>query len=264
MIKIFGDLILKRGCVLPCLLSLLWLASATVAAAHLSLAPAQEDAYSRGREILRKAVEAAGGVETFRNIKNFTIVTQNKIKGRQTTMLLKVTETILAPDKTRQVMELEQGTRVQVLNGRDSWKQINRDVSPLSSLEKKEMQRGLFRDAIILFSRFDSTDLEIKHFADETLGGVKYYVLQVKNQTGDFFKLYIDALTNLIYKKTYQGAAEAGLATLEEVYSDYKKVEGIQIPYHTIVRANGRQFIEAVVLEVRINSDLGGEFFYRK
>lgn len=260
--KIFGNLIPRRGCVTPCLLSLLLLVSSSTVA--LSLAPAQEDAYSRGREILRKAVAAAGGVATFQNIKNFTIVTQNEIKGRQTTTLLKVTETIQVPDKTRQVMELEQGTRVQVLNGRDSWKQINQNVSPLSSLEKKEMQRGLYRDAIILFSRFDSTDLEIKHFADETLGGVKYYVLEVKNQTGDFFKLYIDAQTNLIYKKTYQGAAEAGLATLEEIYSDYKEVEGVQIPHHTIVRANGRQFIEAVVLEVKFNSDLGGEFFYRK
>lgn len=242
----------------------LWLMTAVVANPVSAQFSAQEDACKRGREILEQAVEAAGGIKTFHNIKNFTIVTQNELKGRQVTTQLKVTETIQVPDKTKQVMELEQGTRVQVLNGRDSWKQINGQASPLSALEKKEMQRGLFRDIITLFSHFDTDSLVIKHFGDETLGGQHYYVLQIKNETRDFFNLYIDAKTHLIYKKTYRGAAEAGLATLEEIYSDYRQVEGVRIPHHTVVRANGRPFIEADVLEVRINGDLDREFFYRK
>lgn len=219
--------------------------------------------YVTGREILKKAVAAAGGIETFKKIDNFTIKTQNEITGAQTKTKLTVTETMQLPNKTKQIMQLPIGTRIQVLNGDNSWKKLNSTVSDLTQAEKREMQRGLFRDIINLFKRFDDDDyLEVKYFSDETLGGETHYVLQIKNSTGDFFNLYINSKTYLVQKKTYHGATEVGLATLEEIYSDYKEVDGIKIPHRTVVKANGKQFIDSIVVDAKINSKLAEGFFF--
>ncbi len=222
-----------------------------------------QDNEDKARQILRQAVEAAGGAETFQNIENFTIKTESEIKGRQTKVQLTVTETIQLPDKTKQVMQLQNGTRIQVLNGKDSWKQIGDEFSALSALEQREMERGLFRDVINLLKYYDSPGYRIEYLNRESIGGDTFHILQVKNITNDYFSIHINAETFLVHKKTYQGAAEAGLATIEEVYSNYREVEGVMIPYRTVVRANGRDFIDSIVLEVAFNKELDSEFFYR-
>ena len=97
----------------------------------------RKDPVERGRSILEKAIEASGGKKVFAGITNFTIKTKSEITGLSK-ISLTVTETILLPDKTKQILVLANGTRIQVLAGSQSWKQINSDVSALSSREKRE------------------------------------------------------------------------------------------------------------------------------
>jgi len=76
----------------------------------------------------------------------------------------------------------------------------------------------------------------------------------------------VNSKTYLIEKKSYHGGGPemAILATLEEIYSDYHEVDGLKIPFHTVVKANGKKFIESNVVEARFNLDLGEGFFVRE
>ncbi|MFQ5750379.1 MAG: hypothetical protein ACE5HI_00150 [bacterium] len=227
-------------------------------------ANAQKPALDRGREILLKAVDAAGGLERFKNIDNYSIKTNNIIIQPQTKIELTVTEIAQLPDKTKQIMKLQMGERIQVLNGNRGWKQIGANVNDLSQAEKREMKRGLFRDTINIFKMSDREALRVQYFGEERLGGNINYVLHIKSQHGDFFNLYIDAQTFLVAKKSYQGASEVGLATLEEIYSDYGEVSGIKMPFQTVVKANGKKFIESKVIEANFNIEIVKDFFLRK
>ncbi|MFQ5865384.1 MAG: hypothetical protein ACE5IW_09175 [bacterium] len=218
----------------------------------------------KGREILQKAVEAAGGLEKFAEIKSFRIKTQNVIYLTQNEMQLTVTETVMLPNQTKQVMEMPQGKRIQVLNGDNGWKQIGQNIYALTEAEKREMKRGLFRDTIRIYRMSGSEDLQIKYFGEESVGGEQLYVLQIKNKFGDFFNLYVDAESFLAVKKTYHGTSEVGLAMLEEIYSDYREVDGIKLPFHIEVRANGRKFIDSVVVDAKFNLEISEEFFLKK
>src|SRR3990172_7650705 len=217
----------------------------------------------KGLILLKKAVQAAGGEQAFKGIKNFTVKTRTTISGSQTKTQVIITETIEIPGKTKQILDFDNGSRIQVLNGNQSWKQINLTVSELSQLEKREMARGLFRDLIVLFSSYDTLNYDVRYVSDQTVSGQTLQVIQIKDAQLDFFRLFIDSATNLIVKKTYQGAAEAGYTTFEEIYSDYRDVSGIKVPYNIIVRTNGRVFIESVVSDFKINSELGEDFFYK-
>ncbi len=225
--------------------------------------PAGAQQPESAQEILARAVDAAGGRAAFQRIRNFRVRTESMIYQPQTRLKLVVTETVELPDKTRQVMELTGGERIQVLNGEKSWKSLNGEISGLSEAEKREMQRGLFRDTISLFRRQSWDDLNIAYLDREVLGDQANHVVQVAQKQGDFFRLYIDSKTYLISKKAYHGAPEVGLALLEEIYSDYREVDGIKLPFRTEVRANGRKFIESRVLNVEFNLDLPEDFFLK-
>ena len=53
-----------------------------------------------------------------------------------------------------------------------------------------------------------------------------------------------------------------GLAALEEVYSDFKVIDGVRIPHHAIVRVRGKKFIESDVVNAEFNLKLGPDFFF--
>ena len=230
------------------------------------LTKSSSEDFVKGREILKKVIEAAGGVEAFGKIDNFRIKTESKIFGQRSTIELVVSETVKFPDKTKQVFELATGRRIQVLNGETGWSKTGETVADLSNAEKREMKRGLFRDAINLFKRFDRSELSVQYLGVEVVKTDTLFILNIKNSSGEFFKLYVNSQTNLIEKKSYHGGGPemAILATLEEIYSDYREVDGLKIPFHTIVKANGKKFIESSVVEAKFNLDLGEGFFLKK
>ena len=242
-----------------CLLLLLF--HTAPAPTHGQARAQKKEDLDRGRAILQQAILSAGGQDAFNRIRSFTIKTESEIVQAESRLQLTVTETVLLPDKTRQVMELAAGTRIQVLNRESGWKRIGKKVSDLSNIEKREMQRGLFRDVINLFKSWQNADFTVSYFGTEILAGKTAYVLHIRNRSGDFFNLYVNAETYLIDKKAYQGAAEAGLATFEEIYSDYREVDGIKLPFKTVIRTNGRKFMESKVLQARLNVDVDDSFF---
>ncbi|MFQ5674948.1 MAG: hypothetical protein ACE5G1_03555 [bacterium] len=226
--------------------------------------PAAEENLTKGRAILQKTIAATGGSEKFAKINNFRIKTASKIFGQQTTLELTVTETVEFPDKTRQFFELAAGQRIQVLDGNVGWKKSGGTVTDLTEAERREMKRGLFRDTINLFKRVENDGLRTEYFGEEIVGGDTLFVVHIKDKTGEFFNVYVNARTFLIEKKSYQGGPEALLATLQEIYSDYRDVQGVKIPFHTVVTANGKKFIESRVLEVMFNVELSNDFFLKE
>ncbi len=215
------------------------------------------------RKIFDAAVEAAGGKKVFHQLKNFKIKTHSKIFQPQMTIELDVTEISELPDKTKQIMELPAGKRIQVLNGISGWKQLGGKVDDLTSAEKREIRRGLLKSTFYLFKHFEDPNLQLTFLGEETRNRQKYLSIQIKDITGDFVNLSINAASHLVERKTYQGVSDAGLATLMESYSDYRKVDGIMLPFHTEVRANGKKFIDSVVTEAQINLSLRKDFFNR-
>ncbi len=222
--------------------------------------------FVKGREILKKVIEAAGGVEAFGKIDNFRIKTESKIFGQRSTIELVVSETVQLPDKTKQVFELATGKRIQVLTGETGWSKTGETVTDLSNAEKREMKRGLFRDTINLFKRFADKALSMQYLGNEVVKKDTLFILTINNNSGEFFKLYVNSKTYFIVKKSYHGGGPemAILATLEEIYSDYREVDGLKIPFHTVVKANGKKFIESSVVEVKFNLDLGEGFFVKE
>ncbi len=227
--------------------------------------PIQEDLV-KGRDILKKAIEAAGGTEAFARIINFRIKTESKIFGQRSTIELGVSETVQFPDKTKQIFELASGQRIQVLNGETGWSKTGETVADISNAEIREMKRGLFRDTTNLFKRFDGTELSVQYFGNAVVKKDTLFILNIKNNSGDFFKLYVNSKTYLIEKKSYHGGGPemALLATLEEIYADYHEVDGLKIPFHTVVKANGKKFIESTVVEAEFNLELGEQFFVKE
>ena len=86
--------------------------------------------------------------------------------------------------------------------------------------------------------------------------------LELSGPTLDPMVLYIDPRTGSIVKQTYV-AGGMGAPLIEEIFDDYRTVDGVTIAFTATVRAHGEPVLERRVLDVALDRPLGPELFTR-
>ena len=74
--------------------------------------------------------------------------------------------------------------------------------------------------------------------------------------------LYVDPKTYLIAKQVYIALAP-GKPLVEEIFSDYKPVNGVMIAFTARVRTGGQQVYERRVSQIEINPVMNARLFTR-
>jgi hypothetical protein len=74
--------------------------------------------------------------------------------------------------------------------------------------------------------------------------------------------VYVDPKTSLITKQTYVSGG-MGSALVEEIFSDYKPVDGVQIAHTAQVKVGGRLMLERRVTAIAINAPITPALFKR-
>jgi len=62
-------------------------------------------------------------------------------------------------------------------------------------------------------------------------------------------------------KKTARGSGASGPTTVEETYTDFRAVNGIQFPFKTVGTSEGKKISEMAVESVKVNVGVKEETF---
>jgi len=82
--------------------------------------------------------------------------------------------------------------------------------------------------------------------------GREVYVIEATTADGITDKLYFDTETGLLLRRDSKEVSEKGETPVREVYSDYKEVDGIKLPF-SIRRASPAMTYTIQVTEVKQN-----------
>lgn len=75
--------------------------------------------------------------------------------------------------------------------------------------------------------------------------------------------LYFDPATHLAAGATFQQDTPQGPVETTEVWSDYREVDGVKFPCHTISYRNGQRFSETIVHEIKTNTNPSPSLFVK-
>lgn len=101
--------------------------------------------------------------------------------------------------------------------------------------------------------------LELKGM--ENLDGQEAYKVLVNKPSGDKTTLYFDKATGLKVKEiSSTDAGEQGMVTATTVFSDYREVDGVMIPFAQSVDAMGQK-IQTTFKSVKLNAELDAALF---
>jgi hypothetical protein len=189
---------------------------------------------------------------------------QGRGRGRGTPPTSAETITYLEyPNRVRVETKLPDATVVQVYDGSRAWVRDPGGVHDVPERALRDLKLGLRRDTIAaLLAAYDGA-LRVRLLPDiKDSRGAIHRALEVSGADLDPMVLYIDPKTFLISRQTYVTGGP-GNPLIEELFSDYRVVEGVQIAFTASVRRGEQTLLERKIADLRINDPLDPSLFRR-
>ena len=217
---------------------------------------------SRAAALLDQAIAGKGGLETLRAIK--TIVAKQTLTNASPNgpVTIESTNYIQYPDHFRIEMQSSGGATVQGFDGTEAWMRDPRGVHEAPESLARDARLSLRRDVVSLLLAAKSGTLSARALPDvRDPGGRVTHALEVSARDLNPIILYVEPETGLITKQTFVADAP-GRPLVEEEFSDYRPVDGLQVTFRA-VRKVGSLTVERRVSDIKINPSVDASLFKR-
>ena len=213
------------------------------------------------RLLLDRAIAAKGGLQKLRAIRSITAATSTLVMSPR--VEAEATTYLVYPDRVRIDTTLQGVTSLQVYDGDRAWVRDPSGVHEVPADATRNLKVSLQRNPISLLLAADRGTVRARllpDIKDDT--GTLRRALEVSGIDLDPVVLYVDSGTGLISKETYV-AGGTGQPLIEELFSDYRPVDGVQVAYVTTIRRGGQPILEQRVRDITINGPLDSTLFER-
>jgi hypothetical protein len=217
-----------------------------------TLAVAQD---SRAVEVLQRAQQAAGGIESLSAVHDEIVTRRIRsvgggISGQQTMK-------IILPNALRQESALPFGmVTLSLVDGHGQLRSPQGTIT-LGGPQLLQAQGELFRLRLrlLLADKYPSLTLTYLDAVDHD--GRPADVLNVTDsESGQSVQMWIDHHSGEFFQSAYDSVALVGGQQLTEHYSDFRTVDGIQVPFAVGVYSNGVLLTDIRIEKVLHNTGL--------
>ncbi len=209
----------------------------------------------KGKALLLDARKAMGG-DKIASVKAYTAKGNLSVKTPQGDMTLKTEMTRSLDGRSVQKMVTPMGEMTQGFDGKTMWAKTPAGVQEAPPAQTKAAKEEGFRETLALLSSADKYSAQSIGSAE--IGGKKLEGVLVKDPaTNQEVKVYIDPSSKMIGALRFT----AGAGETEELYTDYKDVDGIKLPSKVIVSQNGQKRAEVTIDEITLNPAIADNLF---
>jgi len=215
----------------------------------------------KAKALLDRAIEAKGGLEKLRGIKTIVAkqtLTNPEAPGRSTVTL----NYLQYPDRFRIETNAGESAVITAYDGTEAWMKDPRAVRAAPEQVAREARATLRRDSLALLLAAKDGKLTPRILPDvKDASGRVDHALEISGPDLNPIILYIDPATALIRKQVFT-ADVPGRPIVEEQFSDYRAVDGVQIPF-TASRKAGPVTLERKVTDIKFNTPIDPTLFKR-
>ena len=227
-------------------------------------ARASSPSAATAQALLAQVIEAKGGLDTLRGIKSITAETLSEMPSPSGgAVSARTTTHLVYPNRVRVETVLPDATVIQVFDGARAWVRDPKGVHDVPERALQELQGGFKRDTVTVLLAAHEGRVRARLLPDTTdEAGRRYQALELAGDGLDPMVLYVDPVTHLIARQTYV-AGGLGRPLIEEVFRDYKSVDGVQIAFSATVRRGGEKVLQRQVRDIHVNAPVDPVLFAR-
>jgi len=224
----------------------------------------QSAAPPTAQELIDRAVAAKGGAARLRGVKTVraTATLTVTVPSDGPTDLETVTS-IQYPGSFRSESRLPAGVVAQVFQNGRYWVQGPNGAREQPAPVANEMRANIQRDSIGLLVGLLDKRLTAVRVPDIEVDGRRMPAIEIKGPTMPTLTLLFDPATALPVRQRYRVITAPGAAPseTEEVFSDFRDVGGIKVPFSAVIRVNGLVTLKRTVHKVEYNVPLDPALF---
>ena len=200
---------------------------------------ASAESLQKGRALLEKAVEAAGGAAKLDALVSYQEKGTTARHTQQGVAEMKTALYIVYPDKLRQERTFPFGTIANVVGPADSFFAMPREAHDMTPEQRAAAQGQVKRSLLhVLRAR------KGQGFAAASTGAAKVGEANVEQVAVTFegvsLVLGIDSATGRVHTLSYRGRGPGGaFGEIVHAFSDFRAVEGLTLPFKTSATFNG-------------------------
>jgi hypothetical protein len=227
---------------------------------------------AKAKALLNQVIAAKGGLATLRGIKTIKAVTAATMSspegrggnaGSSGTIEAETTTYLQYPNHVRVETKAPLGTQIQVYDGQHGWVLDPGGVHDVPDAALEDMAASVKRDSVALLLAADRGELRARLLPDiKDPDGAIRHALELSSPSFEPLVLYVDPRTNLISKQAYIVRAP-GQPLIEELFSDYRPVDGISVAFTAEVRAAGQSIVKRRLNSITFNAPLDPKLFTR-
>jgi outer membrane lipoprotein-sorting protein len=205
-------------------------------------------------EIVKKAIDARGGIEKIKAVQSERITARLLSgQGLEAAVILEFKR----PNKMHSEITVEGQKIVRVYDGKSAGWTINpfaenKDVQPMSAEDLKDAPDESDMDGPLVDYKSKGTQIEL--LGKEDLDGKPVYRLKLTNKNGDVRSYLLDASSFLTLKWEGIRKIEGRELPWESSLADYREIQGMKFPFKIEQGSPGTEFKQGLTIE-KIETD---------
>jgi outer membrane lipoprotein-sorting protein len=200
-------------------------------------------------EIVKKAIDARGGIEKIKAVQSERITARlTSGQGLEAAVILELKR----PNKLHSEITVEGQKIIRVYDGKSEGWSINpfaenKDVQPMSADDLKEAPDESDMDGPLVDYKSKGTQVQL--VGKEDLDGKPVYRLKLANKNGDVRSYLLDASSFLTVKWEGIRKIEGKEFPWESSLSDYREIQGMKFPFKIEQSSPGTEFKQGLAIE---------------
>jgi zinc protease len=208
---------------------------------------------SDAKELVARVIAAKGGLSLLRSIQTVRVDSVAAVAAEGSTTELPSVTTIRYPSSYRVDAQTPAGRVVQVFNAGSYWIQDARGAQDAPAAVAEQIRGVVQRDTVPLLLALADGRVTAKTAGTGSL--------EVSIPGGKPVTWWIDPATGLISKARYRTSQGGAEVATEEVYSDYRDVNGLKIAFKTELRREGGPTVARTVRKYEFNIPVDSKVF---
>jgi len=212
-------------------------------------------------DLLRRVVQTKGGLDALKGIRTVVVDADMSVTTPRGPTLIPTKTYVVYPDKFRVDATFAGQQNVQAYNAGSAWVRDPAGVSAAPPAMRSDFAATVRRDTFPLLIAASEGKLAVRPLPEEGKDGVTLKVIEISGEGLTPVRLYIDQ-NNRIVRQVYTTPGPDGRPSqAEEVFSDYRKVNGIEVPFRASVLRDGRLILDRTLKSVAFNVPVDASLF---
>jgi predicted Zn-dependent peptidase len=222
---------------------------------------ASEADTAKAKEILAAAVEAHGGLEKLKSVKNIVSEARVLVNSAMGQMQAEAKSYYLYPDKLRQDLKLPQMEISQIYDGSAAFAVTPMGIQPFPPEAANAFKNTIAREPVWLLTHLWENDIQVQYAGSEDVQDKPAHILLVPEPSGEVLRVFISEETHYIVKLASRETVQGVVANQETFLGDYRDVDGVKIAHHALQNVDGQLSSEVSVTGVTLNAELEESLF---